>query len=273
MRLGVLVTLAGIVLVLAAPSWGGGVEVHLNVSASAAPVGKPVQVVLRAYTLGARGRVLADAPGRRLRVEAVSPARHVTHVPIRHTARGTWKGSFRFPTVGRWHVRVGNWPKGGHGPQVVVDVRRSGPTPAPTGFGPLGRAGCAPPSPRNRTGDTLARAEVFGTTLGGRFWGLFAFMPVADAWASDDTAVLEHVRGKEIKIVFKLDHLPTAFYAVAPNGTRTPPVWGPDEHESSSWSRPGAEWGAGFVFGENGCWRIHAGGGKAAGDIWLRVLS
>ena len=267
MRLGVLVALAALVLVLAAPSSEGGFAVHLDVSASAVRVGKPVQVVLRAYALGARGRVLADAPGRRLRVEAVSPARRITRVAVRHVTRGVWKGTFRFPTIGRWKVRVGNWPKGGHGPQVAVDVRRSGPTPAPAGFGPLGASDCAPPSPRNRSGDALARTEVFGTTLGGRFWGLFAFVPVADA------AVFQHVRGKEIKIVFKLDSLPTAFYAVAPSGTRTPPVWGPDVHGSSSWGRVGAEWGAGFVFGETGCWRIHAANGKAAGDIWLRVLS
>ena len=82
MRLGVLVALAALVLVLAAPSSEGGFAVHLDVSASAVRVGKPVQVVLRAYALGARGRVLADAPGRRLRVEAVSPARRITRVAV-----------------------------------------------------------------------------------------------------------------------------------------------------------------------------------------------
>jgi len=93
-------------------------------------------------------------------------------------------------------------------------------------------------------------------------------------WASDAVASLNGLVGKEIKIVFKLTAgQPTSFYAVAPNGSRTKPVWGPEAHGTSSWDRGGAEWGAGFVFGQAGCWRIHGSAGSTAGDIWLEVRS
>jgi len=115
---------------------------------------------------------------------------------------------------------------------------------------------------------------VYGTTIGGRFWALFAFNPAGATWASDDTASFEGLVGKEIKIVFKLTAgQPTSFYAFAPNASRTKPVWGPEPHGASSWDRGGAEWGAGFVFGQAGCWRIHASAVSTAGDIWLDIRS
>jgi hypothetical protein len=102
-------------------------------------------------------------------------------------------------------------------------------------------------------------------------------MPTGAAWASDDTVVVQHLVGKEMKIVFKLSGGLSTFYAIAPSGTKTNPVWGPDFHTSSTWARAGVEWGAGFVFGETGCWQIHAdgtaGNAPVTGDIWLRVLS
>ncbi len=76
-----------------------------------------------------------------------------------------------------------------------------------------------------------------------------------------------------MKIVFKFDRLPGAFYAVAPDGTRTPPVSGPTPHGSSNWKRPGAEWGSQFLFTEPGCWDIHVAAGHKTGDIWLDVVS
>jgi hypothetical protein len=244
----------------------------LSVKPSIVEVGKPVRIELRAYSLVGGRQELADEPGRRLRVEAVSPSERVVRVPLRHVSRGIWRASYRFRSAGAWKVRIGNWPKG-RGPELTVRVKPVGPTAPPPGFAALGAPGCSPASPRNQNGDPLARAEVFGTAVGGRFWGLFAFMPVADAWASDGEAVLQHVVGKEMKIVFKLDDFPSGFYAVAPTGTQTNPVWGPEQHTSSSWRRSGAEWGAGFVFDRAGCWDIHATTGAVTGDIWLRVLS
>jgi len=244
----------------------------LSTKPSVVDVGEPVRIELRVYTLVAGKKTLADKPGRRLRVETISPSKRVVRIPIRHVSRGTWRASYRFQSAGAWKVRIGNWPNR-HAPQLTVHVKPVGPTAPPPGFAALGASGCNPASPRNRNGDELARAEVFGTAVGGSFWGLFAFMPVADAWASDGAAVLQHVVGKEMKIVFKLDDFPSGFYAVGPTGSQTNPVWGPERHTSSSWRRPGAEWGAGFVFDRAGCWSIHATTGAVSGDIWLQVLS
>jgi len=51
------------------------------------------------------------------------------------------------------------------------------------------------------------------------------------------------------------------------------PSRGHATHSGSAWTRPGFEWGAGFVFDEPGCWRIHAGAPPAQGDIWIAVAS
>jgi hypothetical protein len=277
MRRGVVYLLAALGVLIAAPSASAAFEARLNVNPSVVDIGRAARIELRVFSIVGTRKTLADEPGRRLRVEAVSPSKRVVRVALRHVSRGIWRGSYRFRSAGRWTLRIAPWRKG-RAPQLVVRVRTTEPTPAPQGFAALGQADCNPSSPRNRTGEMLARAEVFGTTIGGRFWGLFAFMPVADAWASDDAAVLQHVVSKEMKVVFKLTGSLSEFYAVAPSGTRTAPVWGPEFHTSSSWGRAGVEWGAGFVFDQTGCWRIHADGTKGdnapvSGDIWLRVVS
>lgn len=280
MRRGGLCGLALLAVLIAAPSASAAFGARLSVNPAVVDVGKATRIELRVFSIVGNKKTLADEPARRLRVETVSPSKRVTRLALRHVSRGIWRASYRFQSAGLWKVRVGNWPKG-KAPQLTVRVRPlkpTEPTPPPAGFAALGRTGCNPPSPRNQTGDALARAEVFGTAIGGRFWGLFAFMPVADAWASDDSAVVQHLVGKETKIVFKLTGSLSNFYAAAPDGTRTPPVWGPEFHTSSSWARVGNEWGAGLVFGATGCWRIHAdgttdGNAPVTGDIWLRVLS
>ena len=276
MRRGVPYALAVLAVLLTAPSATAAFEARLSVKPSVVDVGKPVRIELRVFSIVRTKRTLADRPGRRLRIEAVSPSKQVIRIALRHVSHGVWRGTYRFESAGQWRLRIGNWPKG-PGPHLTVRVRPTGATvltPQPAGFAALGQPDCNPASPRNQNGDALARAEVFGTTIGGRFWGLFAFMPVSDAWASDDAAVVQHLVGKEVKIVFKLTGGLSSFYAVAPSGARTAPVWGPDFHTSSSWRREGVEWGAGFVFDQTGCWRVHAdGNGAVAGDIWLRVLS
>ncbi|HET7571492.1 MAG TPA: hypothetical protein VFJ77_02350 [Gaiellaceae bacterium] len=110
--------------------------------------------------------------------------------------------------------------------------------------------------------------DVFGTSAGARFWALpFAQM-------TGDTASLAGVLGTTTKTVFKLTSgVPHVFYAVAPDGSRVAPAWGPQPHIGSNWQRPGAEWGAGFDFDQPGCWRIHAGAPPAQGDVWVDVES
>ena len=48
--------------------------------------------------------------------------------------------------------------------------------------------------------------------------------------------------------------------------------WGPAEHGSSTWDKPGQEWGAGYVFTRPGCWDLRAVRGRATADVWLRVI-
>jgi len=136
----------------------------------------------------------------------------------------------------------------------------------PTGFTPLGAPGCAPASPHFGT-------DVFGTAAGAQLWALFGFNPQGAALETT-TATYDGVVGKQVKIVFRMTSGgPSVFYSVAPDGALVAPVWGPEPHLSSSWNRPGSEWGAGFVFDVPGCWQIHAASPPAMGDIWIDVRS
>jgi hypothetical protein len=227
-------------------------KLHLQVGPAPLRVGTPVPVKV------------VGGPFQKVRVVAVSPKGRRVPVPMTSVGAGRWRGVVRFDRVGRWRIEAAG---GALRTKVTVVIRPPLLTPPPKGFGPLGKAGCAPPSPRNGM-------EVFGTTAAGRFWALFGFNPSGTTWASDDTAALDGLVGKEIKIVFKLTAgQPSSFFAVSPSGTLTKPVWGPTPHGSSTWKRTGSEWGAGFVFTDTGCWRIHAKRGTTAGDIWLDIRS
>lgn len=137
----------------------------------------------------------------------------------------------------------------------------------PPGFGSLGAPGCTPASPRNTTGTGFSATEVFGTAAGTELWALGATQ------VAGSSATLDGVVGQEHKIIFRMTGgVPAAFYAVSPDGRMVPPLWRRG-HGGSNWTRPGSEWGAGFVFDMPGCWRIHAGTGGAQGDIWLVVNS
>lgn len=218
-------------------------KLRLQVGPAALRVAVPVPITVR-------------GPFRNVRVEAASPAGQVVPIEVRRAGRDAWHGLFRFDRVGRWQVVARS---GALRVRVVVVIRPGVPTPPPKGFGPLGGPGCMPPSPRN------ADAKVYGTTVGSRFWAV-VFRPAGTTWASDATASLEGLVGKETKIAFTLTAgFPSRFYAVAPDGSKTRPV---------AISRPaGNEWLARFVFGQIGCWRIHASRGAVAGDIWLDVRS
>jgi len=131
MRQGVLVVLAAFAALLTAPSALAAFEVRISVNPSLVAPGRLVKVELRSFSVVKGVRSLADDPGRGLRVEAVSPAGRVVRIGLRHTSRGIWRGSVRFPTVGRWRVRVANWPNGGRGPQLTIEVREPVTAPAP----------------------------------------------------------------------------------------------------------------------------------------------
>ena len=82
---------------------------------------------------------------------------------------------------------------------------------------------------------------------------------------------------QDLKFVWRITFTGTGagFHAEAKNenGITILPVWGPEFHESSSWKRPGEEWGTGFNFPEPGCWTITVTSGATKGEIYLDVLA
>jgi hypothetical protein len=59
------------------------------------------------------------------------------------------------------------------------------------------------------------------------------------------------------------------FQGLGPEGQHIVPEWGPEPHGSSSWHRPGDEWGTGFRFPVGGCWtiRVSRGGSEATARL------
>lgn len=88
---------------------------------------------------------------------------------------------------------------------------------------------------------------------------------------------LTHVQpirsGDEVKIVWRMtgDGDLTAT-ATSPTGRRGEMTFGPEPHSGSSYSRPGDEWGTGFLFDEPGCWHIRLERNLGSGDVWLDVV-
>lgn len=69
---------------------------------------------------------------------------------------------------------------------------------------------------------------------------------------------------REIKIVWRVTGAGDfAIEASGPNGLAIAPAWGPDLHSSSSWERPGDEWGTGWTFPQPGCWTFLVQRGQA----------
>ena len=128
-------------------------------------------------------------------------------------------------------------------------------TPAP--IGPLGTASCRPVSP---TG--AFTGEVYGTATGGTVWAWFmvAYPPRA---------------GIEDKTIWRFDGQGASW---APTFTLAGPAsqagrlnWGPSIHDSSSWNRPGTEFGTGLLFPTTGCWDVHVTVGLLTGDVYVVV--
>ena len=78
---------------------------------------------------------------------------------------------------------------------------------------------------------------------------------------------------EEAKIVWRITGEGGEFEAQAQSesGTIIRPVW-EAYHDSSTWKRPGLEWGTGFNFPAPGCWRITVTHGETKGRISLDVL-
>jgi hypothetical protein len=79
---------------------------------------------------------------------------------------------------------------------------------------------------------------------------------------------------EQVKIVWRITgsgalHL----VSIAPNGQVHRLQWGPDPHLTSTYTRPGDEWGAGYLFTEPGCWNLRATRGTASANVWLKISS
>jgi hypothetical protein len=58
------------------------------------------------------------------------------------------------------------------------------------------------------------------------------------------------------------------------NGAQLAPTSGPNPHLSSSWHRPGDEWGTVFTFPQAGCWQVQVSRGAGLrAYLWLQVDS
>ena len=59
----------------------------------------------------------------------------------------------------------------------------------------------------------------------------------------------------------------------SPDGKPGELTFGPEAHSGSSYTRPGEEWGTGFLFDEPGCWHIHLKRTVGSGDVWINVVA
>lgn len=81
-------------------------------------------------------------------------------------------------------------------------------------------------------------------------------------------------RATETKIVWRMTGAGNLrLNASGPDNQQLAPRWGPEAHASSSWHRPGDEWGAAFIFPTVGCWTIHAIRGSRTGTVDLLVTN
>jgi hypothetical protein len=78
--------------------------------------------------------------------------------------------------------------------------------------------------------------------------------------------------GDEVKIVWRMTGTgPLHVVLRAPDGRAQPLVFGPEAHATSSYDRPGDEWGTGLRFATRGCWNIHLARADTSADVWLDV--
>ncbi|TDE58215.1 hypothetical protein E1295_06340 [Nonomuraea mesophila] len=144
---------------------------------------------------------------------------------------------------------------------------------AVAGLAVAGLAGCSAPAPATgSTPDASACGhiaepagkgfpEVRGTARDAELWGLLFV----------GETPLRH--GDEVKIVWRMTgEGPLRVAASLPDGTAATLAWGPEEHDGSSWRRPGQEWGTGFVFPEPGCWKVELTRTRGSGHVLLEVV-
>ena len=89
-------------------------------------------------------------------------------------------------------------------------------------------------------------------------WGLL--------WAQPPLAA-----GEEVKMVWRITGAGD-FSAVARlDGLEVDPAWGPVVHDTSSFNKPGDEWGTSFLLPQGGCWEIRLTRGTGSVSVWIPV--
>lgn len=116
------------------------------------------------------------------------------------------------------------------------------------------------PSPTLAESPDAGFPEIRGAAAGATVWALVFHNPVT--------------ADEEAKIVWRMTGSGSVrFAAHSPSGRVIEPEWGPEPHAGSTWNRPGAEWGTGWVFPEPGCWRIHVTrSGQGRGVVSITVV-
>jgi len=150
-----------------------------------------------------------------------------------------------------------------------LTMERTSATPRLVRFDSAVRPTCRSPSPTFPLGGDRRAPEIRGFAGRETLWALI-FLPKRSAWADRSRAIFTRVRGEQVKIVWRVTGAQRVrFVARSPSGRTNTPRWGPEQHEDSTWTRPGHEWGTGFVFRENGCWRISVSGRRVQGVVTL----
>lgn len=125
-----------------------------------------------------------------------------------------------------------------------------------------GGPGCDPPSPYGPWSQAGGLTEMVGTGHGDAvMWALW--------WDRPPLRVRT-----EIKLVLRLTGAgPFDVVAVHEDGTELEPNWGPNDHgpSSSSYGRPGNEWGMAFFYTKTGCWNLRVTRGAVTVDAWVEV--
>ncbi len=93
-----------------------------------------------------------------------------------------------------------------------------------------------------------------------------------ELWALLFTPPKPFQTGHEVKIVWRMTGFGNfSIVARHEDGTEVLPTWGPEAHGGSTWERPGAEYGTGFIFPKAGCWRMIVQHGNDSGEVVFRV--
>jgi hypothetical protein len=130
-------------------------------------------------------------------------------------------------------------------------------SPAPQMGDPTPPASAACPATAELPAHANEMPEMQGVGQGATLFGLF-FSAQA-------------VAGQQIKVVWRMTgDGDLSMVATGPGGKTLRPVWGPEQHSTSSYHRPGDEWGTGWTFPEAGCWTIRATR-KAAGSAKIAI--